>query len=1228
MKNTIFKRALSLVVAILLVLPMIASSVMALDTENNAIISQPTNDNPTFEVADGDNASYQWYEATSGEITDRNAETFSHVILSGESEYNEEEGWLPVTFILGSGGELYIHYYFVVEINQGEELYIDLLGGNTFDIYLVNPDDSNTVDCNIESTENGYVFSGIQAEKALLCIVSEEADMRVKAEIPSRASLDKALDGETNKSLSHYELGKSYACKATLNDGTEIISDVISFVPGIVKNPSATEPSVKVTLDEYAKYEWYYVNSNVADVTDKNASIIDGNEILEIDSKSSYDENNGWTPITNDEDPELIYHYYFEVELNEGESLTIDSDLATDEIVVVDSKTSTIIMINERGEFVAEKSGKYILFTINGNGKSIKAQVKKDDIGEKIEGQQSSILTSYEPNEKYICKVTWTKNEATVEKYSKVVKMEYAIITEPSSKNPEIKVSFESLVEKYEWFKCVINKNEITDENASAINGASYDSQLGWVGGVDNNDGMGTPYFEIALLKGEEIFLSCDNTSADESDFMLDGNYKTFAEKTPDGLIKFTAPEDEIYRLYSDPSIDVGNIRVYFRSIEIPSEPLANQNTSKLTEYENGDYFAARVTYKDGSVLESEMFLITYEITSQPTSQNPTVETNKNNDVIKYKWYYIEKLGLYDVAFYTVVNDSYILESVYDGQYIDGKWTSESGYVNIGTTMIEGDILKVTVNDGFNGYVGIYGGEKSFEFKDGSYFYYVDGVEFVDIEIEDENDNEVFADVEVIRGERSYKLEQITDFNEKNGTYLSPDVDDGYYKDGKWISEKETSGDDEYYQVDLEFYLENEYTVTVKLSEIFDGYVFIDDIENSHEQEVEIKNGVATFKNDGSIYYFELKIESDKEFSAEIILTYDDKDYTVIEQASYNEETKTYEDVYVNDGIYKDGFWYPVNEYGEVDIEIALEKCSVLVITLPSDFKGEVYIDDVGNEIIYLEGKNGVYTYTATEDVYPDVQIYDSEGDYKAKIQIDRGNMVALEGQSSKTLSIDKVGQYFAELTFKNGLALVSDIFEVNSQVVFDTNGGSALDSISTITLTEIAKTVREGFILDGWYLNEELTEKVELPLDVVGVVTLYAKWSLCNHESSTQKASCTEDANCTVCGSKYKATGHNYNLEYTKTENSHYYECKECGNKKKESQHTFSEWVDTKFAERNTQGEQKQVCTVCSYANTRATEKLGGLSNGATVGIIIASGAALSALAVGIWFILKKKLF
>ena len=56
--------------------------------------------------------------------------------------------------------------------------------------------------------------------------------------------------------------------------------------------------------------------------------------------------------------------------------------------------------------------------------------------------------------------------------------------------------------------------------------------------------------------------------------------------------------------------------------------------------------------------------------------------------------------------------------------------------------MIEGDILKVTVNDGFSGYVGIYGGEKSFEFKDGSYFYYVEGIEFVDFEIEDSYDFE------------------------------------------------------------------------------------------------------------------------------------------------------------------------------------------------------------------------------------------------------------------------------------------------------------------------------------------------------------------------------------------------------------------------------------------------------------------------------------------------------
>ncbi|MBQ4509321.1 MAG: hypothetical protein II984_01235, partial [Clostridia bacterium] len=85
-------------------------------------------------------------------------------------------------------------------------------------------------------------------------------------------------------------------------------------------------------------------------------------------------------------------------------------------------------------------------------------------------------------------------------------------------------------------------------------------------------------------------------------------------------------------------------------------------------------------------------------------------------------------------------------------------------------------------------------------------------------------------------------------------------------------------------------------------------------------------------------------------------------------------------------------------------------------------------------------------------------------------------------------------------------------------------------------------------------------------------------------------------------------------------------YECTVCGNKKNEGEHTFSEWTVTKFPERTTQGEQKQVCTVCSYTVTRSTEALGGLSAGATVFIIVASGAVLSALAVGIWFILRKK--
>ena len=1219
MKNTILKRLLSLVVAIFVLLPIIASSVMAI--EDYKIVTEPSCENPTVILNDTNGASYQWYEVTSGEITDKNGKGFEHFIMSGKSEYNSEKGWSSASFSLAEG--IYSHFFCEVEINEGEAIFVDTQGQSLIGVTLYDPSTLQDVPFNVSEVANGYVFDNIGANKVLIGCGAYTDEAYIRVEIPTRKALDKELENETGKTLSSFDFGKSYACVIEYADGTSLTSKTVTFIPDITGEPTAKKPTVEVSFKDYAKFQWHYVESEEILITDENAVAIDGNVMIQEDIKSFYDKENGWTPVTNDEDESNIYHYYFTVDLKSGDILKLNTDLDTNEIMLFDMKKFAFVQANEKGECEILEDGSYILVATNGNGKSLKSSVLRAKEGDKIDGQNSNELTSYEPNEKYICKVIWTNGESTYEAFSNVVKMEYEIITEPTSKKPTIEVNFKDYVEKYEWFKGIDIGLEITDENAEAYEGAAYSEAQGWQGAESS---LGIAYFYVELNEGDVVTVTHDANGASITDLYFDGEKDIDATLGVDGERIFEVKEYGTYLLVSNPTFDMTNLRVSLANIEIEDTPIKNQTTDTLTEYEIGEYYRAAVTYKDGSVLESEILRMEYAITSQPTKENLTVETNKNEDITKYKWYLIESLGLYDVVFSNSIKNGVVVPyEIYNGTFTDGKWVNDSGYINLNVILLDGDILKITPNSEFNGFVGFYNSDEAFEYENGSYIYEADGGVYADFEIEDENGSSVSATIEVIRDGKSYKVENGSDFDEEKGLYYSPDIDDGNFVGDKWVSEEEASDNEAFQQIDIEFELENEYKITVKLSDGFDGDVIIDDTYEGEEHKVEIENGVAIFTNDGEISDLELKIESDKEFTAEITLTYNDKDYIVVGESDFDEEARTYTDIYVNDGALKDGLWLPSGEDDEIDIELTITKGSVLIVTLSDGFEGDVYLDELGTEAIYIEGENGVYKYVAKETIYTDLQIDNNGKDFTAKIQIDRGESKLLEGQKEKTFIPSRLGYYYCEITFENGQVLTTDVVEVNSQVIFDTNGGTPLDSVSALQLTEIQKTERPGFILEGWYLDKELTENAELPLDVVGVVNLYAKWTLCNHKDSENKPSCTEDTVCTVCKGKYKSDGHLYSLEYTADAEKHYYSCTLCGNKKGEGEHTFTEWTVVEFPEREKEGKQASVCTVCAYTQARTIEPLGGLTNGAIIGIIIGSSALLSALAVGIWFILKR---
>ena len=61
--------------------------------------------------------------------------------------------------------------------------------------------------------------------------------------------------------------------------------------------------------------------------------------------------------------------------------------------------------------------------------------------------------------------------------------------------------------------------------------------------------------------------------------------------------------------------------------------------------------------------------------------------------------------------------------------------------------------------------------------------------------------------------------------------------------------------------------------------------------------------------------------------------------------------------------------------------------------------------------------------------------------------------------------------------------------------VTFVTNGGSSVSSKRVSELEEAPVTKRNGYVFDGWYLDEGLTTAAIFPMNVKNDMRLYAKW-------------------------------------------------------------------------------------------------------------------------------------
>ena len=165
--------------------------------------------------------------------------------------------------------------------------------------------------------------------------------------------------------------------------------------------------------------------------------------------------------------------------------------------------------------------------------------------------------------------------------------------------------------------------------------------------------------------------------------------------------------------------------------------------------------------------------------------------------------------------------------------------------------------------------------------------------------------------------------------------------------------------------------------------------------------------------------------------------------------------------------------------------------------------------------------------------------------------------------------------------------------------VTFDANGhGTAPAEQKTSyggKITEPAAPTAENYYFQGWFKESTCENIWDFDSDIVTAdITLYAKWSDCDHSGNTNTLSCTNNTICSVCGGTVAPTGHTPSASWSKDSTDHWKICENPwgGEIIDKSAHTYGDWTVTLPATEEHEGERQHTCTECGYTETEVISK------------------------------------
>ena len=165
--------------------------------------------------------------------------------------------------------------------------------------------------------------------------------------------------------------------------------------------------------------------------------------------------------------------------------------------------------------------------------------------------------------------------------------------------------------------------------------------------------------------------------------------------------------------------------------------------------------------------------------------------------------------------------------------------------------------------------------------------------------------------------------------------------------------------------------------------------------------------------------------------------------------------------------------------------------------------------------------------------------------------------------------------------------------------VTFDANGHGTAPTQQKTTyggkITEPAAPTAENYYFQGWFKESTCENMWDFDSDIVTAnITLYAKWSDCDHSGNTNSLSCTNNTTCSVCGGTVAPTGHTPSASWSNDSTDHWKICENpwCGEIIEKSAHTYGGWTVTIPATEEHEGERQHTCTECGYTETEIISK------------------------------------